>query len=274
MSWKKFHFACRFLNQKLAAGENITVAQQQLANNYNIKDKDLGQCQHLYQHILAELKESKSQDLMKIYGELNLSSSPKILKKLTHIRLYLLLVSILFIFIFIIYQLFIYPSFMQLIESTSVSTMQSLASTPFILKLTTCMMVLSGILLLLFDNLNKKILNNTKPYKESSWEKFLLSSKVVKNKQQLDATIYSPLKMEINKFSQAHQQQLAQWQQDRLDVTTELQLNIGHYRNLLAEAINKRGVLLLAFLAICIVASVYMLLRTIYSPLFIFGSLV
>ena len=282
MSWSKFHFNCRFLNQKLSEEVPIEKAQELLSNNYSkhqiggvLKESSIKS--HLFEKMIAESDPKRLKRLFSIYGSMNLSWDLSALSRLRNIRNYLFVLLTVFIFISSVYKFFVLPAFINVFEEMDLNISSGLERFDFVWGMTITLMLLISFILLRFNSfVNKidKIDKTDNNFNSTFFYKLLISKKIIKMLKQIDALLYAPIEIERNEYSAEQITIYKSFESDNLNTSTEVQNLIGCYRVTLIKLINARITKLLALFSIVIIAAIGYLVFSAYQPIFSLGMII
>jgi len=279
MSWSKFHFNCRFLNQKLSENIGINKAKELLSKSYSkskiggdLKENSLEK--KLFNKIIIEHDPEQLQTLFLVYGRLNFSWDVSALIKLKNIRNYLFAIFIIFLFLSGIYKYFILPEFIKTFDQLSTSSLIDLEQFNIALFVSILFMLLISFVLLKLYSFVKHIGKKESNLNTSLFNRILFSINIINKIKQIEALLYAPIENYINEFSTEQIDIYKKITSDNLDVSFELQILLNAYRASLLKLINTRIAMLLALFSIIVVGAIGSLVFSIYQPIFLLGTII
>lgn len=271
MSWFTFHFACRYLSQKLAQGVELKTAKTSLMKNYHELVSDNALDTDIYKKIISINNQKKQQELFSIYGELNFQWRSSSINKLNNIRNYIFLLFSIFLMMSTICVSYVIPTFIELTAMMDVPSSMPLENftTYWLFSIVLMTIISLGILRVnsLIQNLNISRIKTTKI------SQLLLSKNVLKQIQKIDALIYAPLGENLNHFSNNANEFVSNLINDNLNITQELQHIISFEHDKLTIAINARIRKLMLLLSFVVIAAIFNFVYSLYAPIFYIGNI-
>jgi hypothetical protein len=276
MGWEALHFTCKYLNTRLPLKRPCEEMLTLIQARYPQETKRLDASNVVLQHLFSRENETEQQTLTTIYSNLNFASIHEHTETHTGLRSYLGLLLVLYVCFSSIFFVFILPSFQSLFTSMDLQ-----GNALVIYSFPTRWLILTFLILLCIGfmlRFNRLIHNQSFLYVEhedstGALDTLILSKKLMNAKTQLLATMFSPLNMKVNRFSDEANLFVRQLAEDELDVASAVQHNYErqskHYINL----VNRRQKLFNIVLGILIVLACYHLLYSIYSPIFAQGEI-
>ncbi len=274
MNWIAFHFGCRFFYQKLLGGKTISEANILLKKSYDDPQLVFDQELPLWKKIFNVTDSERLAFLLNLYGKLDLSWPQSQINKLYHLRSYLLFISIIFLLVSLIYQSFVFPSFMALYEEMNLPIGYSIEKFNTILTTSIFIIIIINISLLRFSFLIKKMMLYPASFSLSLLDRMILSSSLVKSMQHIQALVYAPLDTDLNELSTKKSNLIKQLTNDNLNVPEEMQYMLKAAQDEFLQLVNKRIIKLVTMLAVVIVSAVAYFIIAAYSPIFAFGEIV
>ncbi len=274
MNWIAFHFGCRFFYQKLLGGKTISEANILLKKNYDDPQLVFDQELPLWQKIFNVTDSERLTFLLNLYGKLDLSWPQSQINKLYHLRSYLFFVSIIFLLISVIYQSFVFPSFIALYEEINLPIGYSTEKFNTILTTSIFIIIIINISLLRFSFLIKKMMSYPASFSLSLLDRVILSSSLVKSMQHIQALVYAPLDTNLNELSTKKSSLIKQLTNDNLNVPEEMQYMLKAAQGEFLRLVNKRIIKLVTMLAVIIVSVVAYFIIVAYSHIFALGEIV
>lgn len=279
MSWLKFHFNCRFLNQKLSENLSVEQAKEYLLTHYSQLDIGGGLPSrslegNLFNRIYQEKDLSKLESLLLIYGRLNLSWDLTALTKLKNIRNYLFFLITVFLLLSGIYNLLVLPVFIDIFEQNGSDIDSGLDSFYSIWLISVSVISLISIIVLGFysfiNQVGRKEIKSNAPL----FSKMFVPEKIMNKLMIIDALTNAPLEARVNEFSAQQIKLYKSLKEDNLNVAQELQILLDDNKASLLNLINVHITKLLALLTITVVGGVGYLVYSFYQPIFSLGMII
>lgn len=279
MSWSKFHFNCRFLNQKLSEDVDFENAKRLLTAKYSnhqiggdLKESSIEN--NLLEKIISEPDPKKLQMLLSIYGRLNFSWDLSALTKLINIRDYLFALVTIYLVISGIYKSFVLPVFIDVFDQMDVPVAAELERFNTIWLISITLMLLVSIVLLNFYSFVNKIGKKENNFNSSFFYKVFIPVKIINKLKQIDALSNAPIENQVNEFSSEQIEIYNNFKSDNLDIAAELQMLLDASRVSLLKLINAQMTKLLALFSIVIIGSIGYLVWNFYQPIFSLGMII
>lgn len=279
MSWSKFHFNCRFLNQKLSEEVDFEKAKRLLSAKYSnhqiggdLKESSIEN--NLLKKIISEPDPKKLQMLLSIYGRLNFSWDLSVLTKLINIRDYLFALVTIYLVISGIYKSFVLPAFIDIFDQMDVPVAAELERFNTIWLISITLMLLVSIVLLNFYSFVNKIGKKENKFNSSFFYKVFIPVKIINKLKQIDALSNAPIENQVNEFSSEQIEIYNNFKSDNLDIAAELQILLNANRASLLKLINAQMTKLLALFSIIIIGSIGYLVWSFYQPIFSLGMII
>jgi hypothetical protein len=284
MSWSKFHFNCRFLNQKLSEEIDFEKAKRLLSAKYSnhqiggdLKENSIEN--NLLNKIISEPDPKKLQMLFSIYGKLNFSWDLSALTKLKNIRDYLFALVTIYLLISGIYKYYILPVFIDVfdqvnLDQVDLSIVADLERFNTIWLISIILMLLVSVVLLKFYSFVNKIGKKENNFDSSFFYKFFIPLKIINKLKQIDALSNAPIENKVNEFSSEQIEIYKSFKSDNLDIAAELQVLLDELRASLLKLIYAQMTKLLALFSIVIIGSIGYLVSSLYQPIFSLGMII
>ena len=269
MNWNNFQFCCRYLNQKLSEGIDLSIAQETLIQNYSRYKPIQLLTTPIYQSILTS---SHPQELLSIYGQMKLNKNNESLTKLANVKSYLFITYAVFIILSLICNVFVIPVFQEIFDSMDAPKNIPLEQFSSFWLISFSLLLLSGFMVMKFSSLITNIYKSARPFKASFLSNTLLSKALVNQILQIDALTYSPLKQDINKYSKNENEFTKRLKLDNLDISKELEALINTQYISLSKLINSQLSLLLFIVSFLVVIAIFNFVYTLYAPIFAIGT--
>lgn len=279
MSWSKFHFNCRFLNQKLSEKVAFEKAKELLSKKYSnhhiggeLEESSVEN--NLYKKIILETDPNKLQILFSVYGKLNLSWDLSTLTKLKNIRNYLFVLFTIFLFLSSIYKFFVLPAFINIFDQMDLPIASDLERFNTIWFVSISLMLLISIILLKFYSFVNQIGKKEIDLNSSLFLKVFIPVKILNKLKHIEALSNAPIENKVNEFSSDQIDIYKSFQSDNLDIAEELQVLLDANRISLLKLINLQIAKLLAVFSIVVVSSIGYLVWSFYQPIFSLGMII
>lgn len=276
MGWEALHFTCKYLNKRLPLKRPCEEILKIIQARYPRETKRLDASNVVLKHIFSRESEAEQQSLTDIYSKLDFASTHEHSQTHTGLRSYLGLLLVLYVCFSSIFFVFIMPSFQSLFDAIDLQSGALL-----IHGFPTRWLIFSFLILLCIGfmlRFNALINNESYFYGESekpigALDSLIFSKKLTNAKTELLATMFSPLNISVNRFSDEANLFVTQLTEDGLDVASAVQHNYERQHKHYINLVNRRQKLFNIVLGILIVLACYHLLYSIYSPIFAQGEI-
>ena len=278
MSWKQFHFKCRFFLQEINEGSTLQQANQSFDNSklgYLYSDKKLSGIQkELFDKIftLSSLKDIKR--TLQIFSSIDLAenfSSSVVYKNIINKLAYLEAITVVFVVFITVYKLFVYPAFSDLItQYPSISDPSfDLIPSMWVLGLT-----VSTLTLMFTFSLRKYVKNiDTLVVRlPSKFMQFLMPKKAVSEIAMLNKVINIPL--EKNRLNDEFDDKVNALVKSGLDESFELTSLFNHHSERLEFVIWQYAKKMFSFMYTLMALGIGFYIMQIYDPIFKLGAII
>jgi hypothetical protein len=274
MSWTAFHFSCRFLSQKLSDGLELKPAQDLLSKSYDNYQPSNALDNPIYKEIISVTNPSKQQELLSIYGNLNMDWDVSSVAKLTNIRNYLLLIFGVFLLLSGIYKIYVLTAFKEVFSLMEAPINAQLENFTTYWLISLLLMTVVSVIILKFSSIFTQVCGISNTFSPSTISQLVTSKKIVNQIQKVQALIYAPLDKNINPFSASENEFVKQLSMDNMDTPKELQTLINAQYTLLITMINGRIKKMIFLLTLIVVGAIFNLVYSLYSPIFSMGTII
>jgi hypothetical protein len=278
MSWKQFHFKCRFFLQKINEDSTLQQANQSfeksdLATLYS-ENKLTGIQKDLFDKILqlSNIKDIKR--TLSLFSSINFAetlTSSSVYKNIFNKLAYLEAVTVVFVVFITIYKLFVYPVFSELITQypglgdASFSLLPSM----WLLGLTI------SVLTLMFTFSYRKYVKSIDTLivrLPSKLMKFLIPQKAVDEITKLNKIITTPL--EEKRVNDDFDKQISELVEMGLDESFELSSLFIHHSEKLEFIVWQHAKRMFAFMYTLVTLGIAFYIVQIYDPIFKLGAII
>ncbi|MEW6983959.1 hypothetical protein AAD001_15005 [Colwelliaceae bacterium 6471] len=278
MSWKQFHFKCRYFLQKINEDSTLQQANQSFENSdldTLYSDKKLtGIQKELFDKIFTLSSIKDIQRTLQIFSSIDLAanlSSSDVYKNIINKLTYLEAITVVFVVFITIYKLFVYPAFSDLITQYPSLSYPSFDLIPsmWVLGLTV------STLTLMFTFSYRKYVKSIDTLivrLPSKVMKFLIPKKAVNEIIKLNKIITTPL--EKNRVDDDFNKKITALVEMGLDESFELSSLFIHHSEKLEFIIWQHAKRMFTFMYTLVTLGIAFYIIQIYDPIFKLGAIV
>ncbi|XQW85304.1 hypothetical protein ACOYR1_00830 [Thalassotalea piscium] len=278
MSWKQFHFKCRFFLHKINEGSTLQQAAQLFEtsdlNTLYSDQKLTGTQKELFDKILQLTSINETKRALALYSSINFSenlSSSNRYKNILHKFAYLDTITLVFVVFITIYQLFVYPVFFDLV--TQYPKMAD-STFSFLPSLWVLGIIIAALTLLCTFSCRKYIKNlDTLIVRlPSKLMTFITPKKAVSEMVKLNKIINTPFK--TYKVSDDFDKKIDALHQMGLDDALELSLLFVHHSEKLEFIIWQKAKRMVSVMYTIVTIAIAFYIVQIYDPIFKIGVII
>ncbi|MCO7223430.1 hypothetical protein [Pleionea sp. CnH1-48] len=272
MSWTRFQYVCRRYSLRENPQTTLEQVRQELDQDpvtdfYGSSGQNRYLINMLYQQA-NQLAIDKVDSMAKLYGNLKFNDELVATQKMNIMIAYLGLVSFVFFFVSVIYQIYVFPNFFELFESLDIAMPYE---TLFFVQ--NWLVISSGIFLFIafvfLSCLRIRALNEFRQTASQHWLDKLCIPKSIRSAQSelLDVLLYPLQSKSSNPLIRQH---LGRYSTDALQA--EIEVLVQRKSSQLIRSSEAYLNKLILVVVILIVGSIYLFLSSAYAPIFILGE--
>jgi hypothetical protein len=282
MSWERFGYICRKASIDCRDDESIAerlkrIENEEVCSLYGGGFSSDGWPRQLFNRIARVKDERNAQRALDIYKGLSIYHHFDEPLRFKRIFGYLSLISVVFFFQVVIYQVFVTPTFMNIYESFGFVKPEHMV---FYQNYWEYFIILVSLILMLFLAIGfelKKLVRFDMNVKDSFFVKHFTFRDIRKSMLNLAAILEYPVSISENVMSKPTTdiiKHLDQVDRSKICLVTEMNQLIQIEMKSLSERCEKQMKLLIVVIGLIIVISIFFFLYSAYSPLFIMGETV
>jgi len=273
MNWDEFHFSCRYLSKKLSKGIELKSAQSSLIKDYNEVFSGNPLDVDIYRQIISSDSTDKQQELFSIYGELNLERDDSSINRLGNIRNYIFLLYLVFLLLSAISVTFVIPTFKEMFSMMDVPINKQIENFTTYWTVSVVLMTVVSFGVLRLNFIANRLNSYSSKLTSTPISRLLLTNKISKQIQKIEAFVNAPLGEQQNQFSDNAIAFIVKLNDDDLNIPKELQQRIDKENDKLTKLLNSRIGKLMLLLSIIVIAAIFNFVYSLYAPLFYIGNI-